>query len=140
MSIRFESNAETLGASLRLAGGSFAPIIDKVLSAAASAAQTQIRANASGRPGPRVQTGNYRRSWTIHRGRDGTTRWYEVGTNSPQGWRLEMGFVGVDSLGRHYNQPPFPHVGPVADKLDSSIEADMGAALAKWVATFKAAA
>jgi hypothetical protein len=37
-----------------------------------------------------------------------------VGTNAPQGLRLENGFVGADSLGRVYNQPPYPHFSPAA--------------------------
>ena len=35
-----------------------------------------------------------------------------VFSDAPQARRLEYGFVGVDSLGRHYRQPPFPHVEP----------------------------
>jgi hypothetical protein len=33
---------------------------------------------------------------------------------SPQTRRLEHGFIGVDSLGRHYYQPAFPHFGPAS--------------------------
>ncbi|MFF4507569.1 hypothetical protein [Streptomyces sp. NPDC001401] len=28
---------------------------------------------------------------------------------------MEFGFVGVDSLGRHYDQPPHPHLGPAVE-------------------------
>lgn len=70
---------------------------------------TQIQSHASGRPGPNAPTGDYRRSWTIEWR---ATAEAEVGTNKPQGRRLENGFVGADSLGRVYNQPPFPHVEP----------------------------
>jgi hypothetical protein len=38
-----------------------------------------------------------------------------VGTNKPQGRRLEFGFVGEDSLGRSYDQAPLPHFGPALD-------------------------
>lgn len=41
----------------------------------------------------------------------------EVGTDLVYGWRLEAGFVGTDSLGRHYNQMPRPHWGPAADEV-----------------------
>lgn len=41
----------------------------------------------------------------------------EVGTDLVYGWRLEAGFVGADSLGRHYNQAPRPHWGPAADEV-----------------------
>ena len=33
----------------------------------------------------------------------------------PYAARLEFGFVGVDSLGRHYNQPPYPYMRPAFD-------------------------
>jgi hypothetical protein len=74
--------------------------------------QRRVQANASGRPGPRAQTGDYRRS--IHSrtriSAAGTTAVVE--TNAPQGWRLEKGFTGTDSLGRVYDQPPFEHFEP----------------------------
>jgi hypothetical protein len=71
---------------------------------------TRIRANASGRPGPRVITGNYRRSWSTRLVSGALA--VVVGTNAPQARRLEYGFSGTDSLGRRYNQPPFAHVEP----------------------------
>lgn len=76
----------------------------------------QVKANASGRPGPRAITGEYRRSinMDIRRGALGTVG--VVGTNAAQGRRLELGFSGTDSMGRSYNQPPFPHFGPAVDK------------------------
>lgn len=78
--------------------------------------ETRVKARASGRPGPRVITGAYRRSWTS--GVDvtvtGVRGW--AGTNAPQARRLEFGFVGADRLGRVYAQPPFPHAGPAFDE------------------------
>lgn len=35
-----------------------------------------------------------------------------IGTDLPYGPRLEYGFVGTDSLGRHYNQAARPHFRP----------------------------
>ncbi|MBO4254192.1 hypothetical protein [Streptomyces griseorubiginosus] len=36
-----------------------------------------------------------------------------VFTDAPQSHRLEYGgFLGVDSLGRQYRQPPYPHIEP----------------------------
>ncbi len=35
-----------------------------------------------------------------------------VASPDPFAARLEYGFVGVDSLGRHYAQPPKPHFAP----------------------------
>ncbi|MER6220716.1 hypothetical protein ABT189_08950 [Streptomyces sp900105755] len=56
--------------------------------------ETQVKANASGRPGPNVITGDDRRSWPheVHVAR-GTVSG-TVGTNKPQGRRLEHGCIG----------------------------------------------
>lgn len=87
----------------------------------------QIRQNASGRPGPNVITGRYRSSWRsetrgIPYGAECT-----IGTDAPQGRRLEFGFVGPDSLGRVYNQPPFPHVQPAIGLIQDTLRQEMRA-------------
>lgn len=78
---------------------------------------TRIQGRASGRPGPRAVTGDYRRSWHA---------WYTFGHNmvigyagtaKPQGPRLEHGYVGTDSLGRSYSQPPFEHAVPALNGI-----------------------
>lgn len=74
--------------------------------------QTRVKAAASGRPGPRVITGDYRRSITLEMGMVDGKPAAIVGTVSPQARRLEYGYVDTDSLGRSYNQPPFPHWDP----------------------------
>lgn len=74
--------------------------------------QTKVRGNASGRPGPNVQTGDYRRGITVLNGTDRGIPVSRVFSNSPQAARLEYGFIGTDSLGRKYNQPPLPHWAP----------------------------
>lgn len=78
--------------------------------------QTKVKAYASkprtGPPGPRIQTGDYVRSISLVTGVVGGSPVATVGTNKPQGRRLEYGFVGTDSLGRNYNQPPYPHFRP----------------------------
>lgn len=76
----------------------------------------RVRANASGRPGPRRVTGDYLRSMSVEY--DGIYAG-TIGTNAPQGRRLEFGFTGTDSLGRHYNQPPLAHWRPMADFIDA---------------------
>ena len=78
-----------------------------------------VRTHASGRPGPQVVTGAYRNSIRIleqEAGGDGST--FIVGTDAPQAARLEFGFVGVDALGRHYHQPPFPHWRPALREIE----------------------
>lgn len=38
--------------------------------------------------------------------------------------RVELGFIGTDSLGRHYHQPPFPYMRPARDnKQDEAKDA-----------------
>ncbi|MGV9272335.1 HK97 gp10 family phage protein [Streptomyces griseosporeus] len=74
--------------------------------------RVRIQRNASGRPGPNVITGQYRASWDVRMRYGGGEVTAEVFSDAPQARRLEYGFVGVDSLGRHYRQSPFPHVEP----------------------------
>jgi hypothetical protein len=64
----------------------------------------EVKQRASGRPGPNIVTGRYVNSFFIVDGR--------VVNPSPQTRRLEYGYIGVDSAGRMYNQPPFPHFRP----------------------------
>jgi hypothetical protein len=74
--------------------------------------RVRIQRNASGRPGPNVITGQYRASWDVRTSTSDGQVTAEVYTDAPQARRLEYGFVGVDALGRHYRQPPYPHVEP----------------------------
>lgn len=69
-----------------------------------------IQGHASGRPGPNVITDVYRSSWGYVVSGSGGSVSVEVGTDAPQGYRLELGYHGTDSRGRSYNQPPFGHV------------------------------
>lgn len=87
--------------------------------------QAQVKANASGRPGPRIQTGDYNRSIGLMVGIEGGGPIARVGTNRPQGRRLEKGFVGTDDAGRTFNQPPFPHFGPAVDQVGLAFERDV---------------
>lgn len=87
--------------------------------------ETRIKRNASGRPGPNAPTGNYRRSWNTRLSRQNGLRMASVGTNMPQAQRLEYGFHGTDSLGRHYDQPAYPHVGPAVDSITPEFAADL---------------
>lgn len=89
--------------------------------------ETQIKANASGRPGPRAVTGDYRRNWQTRPGRNPLE--VVVTNNSPQGRRLEYGFTDTDSRDRSYNQPPFPHVEPAIQARRDQIEDMIGDAV-----------
>lgn len=92
----------------------------------------RIRANASGRPGPNVITGDYRASWrAVTRGIPYGAQ-CTIGTDAPQGRRLEFGFYDMtDSLGRHYMQPPFPHVQPALPFLGDTLKEQVRAAVAE---------
>ncbi|WP_323178614.1 HK97 gp10 family phage protein [Streptomyces sp. NBC_01381] len=104
-----------LAAALNRGGKGAVSAAETAMRHGAKALVVQVQRNASGRPGPRVITGKYRASWQSDVHRAGPVIVAEVGTSAPQGRRLEFGFVGVDSLGRHYNQPPFPHLGPAVN-------------------------
>ena len=94
---------------------------------------SEVRNHASKRPGPRVVTGAYRDSWGARmlKGRAGQ----QVGvvhTNHPAAHRLEYGFVGTDSLGRRYNQQPFPHFRPAYTKTEKFFFDRLDRVLAEW--------
>lgn len=93
-----------------------------------AALQRQVQLNASGRPGPNAPTGNYRRSINRRTVKLLRSSYGEVGTNMPQGRRLEDGFSGTDSLGRSYDQPAYPHFGPAIGFVGPGYEAAMAAA------------
>lgn len=114
-------------------------------------ARTQVLANASTGyhapgephipgtgPGPNVASSDYIRSWDVE---------YQfapaygvfvamIGTNNPQGRRLEFGFYDMsDVLGRRFFQPPFPHAGPALDQIaepfTAALEAAAGGSIAR---------
>jgi hypothetical protein len=93
--------------------------------------QARVKANASGRPGPRRVTGDYTRSMsvTFERGGQAAT----IGTMAPQARRLEFGFVGVDSLGRYYNQRPLPHWRPMWEWLEVEYPVAVQIAVVKFL-------
>jgi hypothetical protein len=104
--------------------------------AAARELQATVRANASTGyhsrreghipgtgPGPNVVTGAYLHSIQV---RDNEAAFIGgvlstssvVYTDAPQADRLEYGFHGVDSLGRHYRQQAYPHWGPAVEVVE----------------------
>ncbi|MCT9003536.1 HK97 gp10 family phage protein [Streptomyces rhizosphaerihabitans] len=111
------SNAAQVAAALQGRAELVLPQTVSVVRHYAMLLETRIKANASGRPGPNVITGDYRRSWAheVFVGGDVVTG--VVGTNKPQARRLEYGYIGPDSLGRIYDQPPYPHVGPAVETV-----------------------
>jgi hypothetical protein len=75
---------------------------------AAVVLRDRAREHSRGRPGPNLITGQFHDAWTYAVGGDEAV----VSNGSVYANRLEWGFVGVDSIGRHYNQPPYPSLGP----------------------------
>lgn len=76
------------------------------------------------------KTGTYRRSIHVEMGTEGLHPVALVGTDVPYGRRLEFGFMGTDSLGRQYHQPPRPHWRPTWDNNLPKYQDIMMAALA----------
>lgn len=117
--------AEVLANELVGIGNGLSPRARSVVKKYGALLQTRIQAKASGRPGPNAPTGDYRRSWGTRYSGNAFVSTASVGTNMPQGRRLELGFVGADSLGRIYNQPPYPHVGPAAQEIEPLFLAEL---------------
>ena len=107
------------------------PAVQRAVRHTGELGRARIRGNASGRPGPNVITGAYRNSWETNTRRLPYGTMCTIGTNAPQGRRLEFGFVGPDSLGRVYNQPPFPHVGPAIGYIGATLTMEMRYAVAE---------
>lgn len=105
--------------------------ISKIVTHYGHLLRTQVMRNASGRPGPNVITGDYRRSITVEfiREQAGSSVSAVIGSNNPQARRLEFGFHGEDSLGRHYNQAPLPHFGPAFDFISPQFETALRSSL-----------
>jgi hypothetical protein len=123
------SNADLVAVNLARLPATQLPRVAQALNLTALRLQTMIQANASGRPGPRVQTGDYRRSWNTRTGIGPDGPWASVGTNAPQARRLEFGFSGTDSIGRNYNQPPYPHVATAVAQIQPILRTNLAAAL-----------
>lgn len=87
---------------LEAAADNLGPAITRRVQHTAEMGRGMIRANATGRPGPNVITGRYRSSWETTTRRLPYGAECTIGTNAPQGRRLEFGFYGPDSIGRHY--------------------------------------
>jgi hypothetical protein len=67
--------------------------------------------------GPGVVSGFLRNSIQVRQSSAyGIAGWQDtVHPSGPYYRRLELGFVGRDSIGRRYNQPPYPYMRPARD-------------------------
>lgn len=102
---------------LRMAARTIDPKTQALVRHYGALLRTRVMAKASGRPGPRTITGDYRRSWQNQFSGGGGSYRSQTGTNAPQARRLEYGFNGMDSLGRVYSQPPYPHARPAFGEI-----------------------
>lgn len=83
-----------------------------------------LRRKAQSAPGPQRRTGAYVAGLGVdYVGSNATNARFRLTSSSPQTNRLELGFTGFDSLGRYYDQPPFPHFGPTLDEIEPLLTA-----------------
>lgn len=120
----FYTDAHVLAADLRADGQQTANGIRRITRMYGMLLETRIKANVYDwtPPAPAQiarRTGHYRRTWTTAHKAGGGAAIAVVGTNAPQARRLEYGFQGADRIGRVYNDPPRPHVGPAFDEVSS---------------------
>jgi hypothetical protein len=91
----------------------------------ASELEKAAKQNASGRPGPNVISGTLRRSLK----HDPVEPWGVAGWRTRVGptviyaRRIELGFRGVDSLGRLYDDFGYPYFEPAFDRVRLTIPA-----------------
>lgn len=116
-----ESNADDVAGGLALVGVRAGARAFAITQHFGQLLVTTVQRNASlprsGPPGPRLQTGDYVRSWNLRMESLGGTIAASAGTNRPQARRLENGFVGPDTRGRVYHQPPYKHAQPALDEV-----------------------
>ncbi|MET9436872.1 HK97 gp10 family phage protein [Streptomyces sp. NPDC006551] len=118
---------DELGDRLDAAADALEPVIQRRMRHVGAQGVAAIRRNASGRPGPNVITGAYRASWQDAHRPIPHGAMCTLGTTKPQGRRLEFGFYDMtDSLGRHFFQPPFPHVQPALPFIGAVLREQMG--------------
>lgn len=121
---------DELADRLERAADKVGPAVQKRMKHVATLGIATIRRNASGRPGPRAITGDYRASWRTEHTALPHGAHCTIGTDRPQGRRLEFGFWDMyDSLGRHFYQPPYPHVQPALPLIGTILRNQMGEAI-----------
>lgn len=130
--ITIKHNAKSLAANIANTERGVGAGVERAMRNSAYDLRDNIVAHAHGRPGPNVNDGDYIASWRVrgHGANRAVTSW-SVYTQEPYAHRLEEGFYGYDSLGRFYNQPPFPHVRPAIDELSPQIQLRVAEAVRK---------
>lgn len=109
-------------------------MIDASVDEYAEEFRDEVRSRAEGRPGPRKVTGDYWNSIQVVSRSTFFRHSFSksVTSDHPAAARLELGYVGVDALGRHYNQPPFKHWEPAIQVIGERWLASFGDTLPEW--------
>jgi hypothetical protein len=128
--MKMTSNARTIAARMAARAAATVVAVEAVVPREGAVLQTKVKANASGRPGPRAQTGDYRRNIGLVVRRATRTVTAEVFTNAVQGWRLEMRLLRR-GLARPALPPGrrCPHFQPAADAMRAQFPAAVATAV-----------
>ena len=116
--------AEELAKALQQFSEDISDQLEAGVSAGAMMLEGQIKNNAP------YKTGDYRRSIhheTREKSQDRVV--IAIGTDRPQGARLEYGFSDTDKLGRRYNQPPQPHFRPTIEQNKQNVQQEISYAI-----------
>lgn len=85
-----------------------------------------------------IDTGRYLQSWEMNsRSKGGSSISATVLTDHPAAWRHEFGFVGVDKLGREYNQAPRAHFRPALARITNGYVDALNRAIEKAIKDFE---
>lgn len=95
------------------------PNADRIVETSARAIEGQAKINASGRPGPNVDTGNFRNSYTVQKLGQAKRR---IGASADYGPFLEMGTS---------HAPAYPSLKPAFDQEAPKLKAALKGVV-KW--------
>jgi hypothetical protein len=115
--------------ALNRAGDKVDAAVNRGMARTVLGGQSIARGNARGRPGPRSVTGDFNRTIVGDWARSGSNVLGQIGTNAAQGRRLELGFTGIDALGRYYDQPPYPYLSPSVPAITALAEVEIAKAI-----------
>ena len=107
----------------------FGALLQGAVKRHASQPRSHARPRSGAAEGPRLLTGGYVRTISRRTTHGPTSSTTMVGSNDDRARRLEMGFVGTDSLGRNYDQVDYPHFGPGLDEVAKPFQAALQVAI-----------